>query len=105
MGDGAVAALRALLQESRTGTDGAQFCRLVGGDWQGWLRPELIVILTKFYTRRATKDSIAIHRKPHTVLRRLAVQLRTVFGDAPCLKLSVYRYTYQQAQAEWQSML
>ena len=25
---------------------------------------------------------IAIHRKLHTVLRRLAVQLRTVFGDA-----------------------
>jgi len=36
--------------------------------------------------------SIAIHRKLHTVLRRLAVQKRTVFGDAPCLKLSVYRY-------------
>ncbi|MFC2504357.1 MAG: hypothetical protein ACFN4D_10010, partial [Cardiobacterium sp.] len=35
---------------------------------------------------------IAIHRKPHTVLRRLAVQLRTVFGDAPCLKLSVDGY-------------
>ena len=37
-------------------------------------------------------DIIAIHRKPHTVLRRLAVQLRTVFGDAPCLKLSVDGY-------------
>ena len=36
--------------------------------------------------------NIAIHRKPHTVLRRLAVQLRTVFGDAPCLKLSVDGY-------------
>ena len=35
---------------------------------------------------------IAIHRKPHTVLRRLAVQMRTVFGDAPCLKLSVDGY-------------
>ena len=35
---------------------------------------------------------IAIHRKPHTVLRRLAVQPRTVFGDAPCLKLSVDGY-------------
>ena len=23
-----------------------------------------------------------------------AVQMRTAFGDAPCLKLSVYRYTY-----------
>ena len=48
---------------------------------------------------------IAIHRKLHTVLRCLAVQMRTVFGSAPCLKLSVYRYTYQQAQAERQSML
>ena len=36
--------------------------------------------------------SIAIHRKPHTVLRRLAVQPRTVFGDVPCLKLSVDGY-------------
>ena len=35
---------------------------------------------------------IAIHRKPHTVLRRFAVQPRTVFGDAPCLKLSVDGY-------------
>jgi len=26
------------------------------------------------------------------VLRCLAVQMRTVFGSAPCLKLSVYRY-------------
>jgi len=25
-------------------------------------------------------------------LRRLAVQMRTVFGDAPCLKLSVEGY-------------
>ena len=39
---------------------------------------------------------IAIHRKPHTVLRRLAVQPRTVFGDAPCLKLSVDGYTTTQ---------
>ena len=37
---------------------------------------------------------IAIHRKPHTVLRRLAVQPRTVFGDAPCLKLSVDGYKW-----------
>ena len=37
-------------------------------------------------------EYIAIHRKPHTVLRRLAVQMRTVFGDAPCLKLSVDGY-------------
>ncbi len=35
---------------------------------------------------------ITIHRKPHTVLGRLAVQPRTVFGDAPCLKLSVDGY-------------
>ena len=35
---------------------------------------------------------IAIHRKPHTVLRRFAVQPRTVFSDAPCLRLSVYGY-------------
>ena len=40
-------------------------------------------------------NNIAIHRKPHTVLRRLAVQLRTVFGDAPCLKLSVDGYNAQ----------
>ena len=37
---------------------------------------------------------IAIHRKPHTVLRRLAVQLRTVFGDAPCLKPPVDGYKW-----------
>ena len=36
---------------------------------------------------------IAIHRKLHTVLRRLTVQPRTVFGDASCLKLSVDGYT------------
>ncbi|MFC2503856.1 MAG: hypothetical protein ACFN4D_07400 [Cardiobacterium sp.] len=36
---------------------------------------------------------IAIHRKPHTVLRRFAVQLRTAFSGAPCLKLSVDGYT------------
>ena len=40
----------------------------------------------------ADDKNIAIHRKPHTVLRRLAVQKRTVFGDAPCLKLSVDGY-------------
>ena len=37
---------------------------------------------------------IAIHRKPHTVLRCLVVQPRTVFDNAPCLKLSVDGYTY-----------
>ena len=43
---------------------------------------------------------IAIHRKPHTVLRRLAVQPRTAFGDAPCLKLSVDGYiAYGQMKA------
>ena len=42
--------------------------------------------------RQTSCAYIAIHRKPHTVLRRLAVQLRTVFGDAPCLKLSVDGY-------------
>ena len=36
--------------------------------------------------------SIAIHRKPHTVLRRFAVQPRTAFSGAPCLKLSVDGY-------------
>ena len=35
---------------------------------------------------------IAIPRKPHTALHLLAVQMRTVFVDAPCLRLSVYRY-------------
>ena len=42
--------------------------------------------------KTAVFSCIAIHRKPHTVLRRLAVQPRTVFGDAPCLKLSVDGY-------------
>ena len=37
---------------------------------------------------------IAIHRKPHTVLRRFAVQPRTAFSGAPCLKLSVDGYTW-----------
>ena len=37
---------------------------------------------------------IAIHAKPCTVLRRLAVQKRTVFGGAPCTEPCVYRYTY-----------
>ena len=32
----------------------------------------------------------------YTVLRRLAVQPRTVFGDAPCLKLSVDGYSRRQ---------
>ena len=41
---------------------------------------------------RLSAVCIAIHRKLHTVLRCLAVQMRTVFGSAPCLKLSVYRY-------------
>ncbi|MFC2503017.1 MAG: hypothetical protein ACFN4D_03010 [Cardiobacterium sp.] len=41
---------------------------------------------------RRRLGGIAIHRKPHTVLRRLTVQPRTVFGDAPCLKLSVDGY-------------
>ena len=36
--------------------------------------------------------TIAIHRKPHTVLRCLVVQPRTVFDNAPCLKLSVDGY-------------
>ena len=44
-------------------------------------------------THRFPGYFIAIHRKPHTVLRRLAVQPRTVFDDAPCLKLSVDGYT------------
>ena len=42
--------------------------------------------------------SIAIHRKPHTVLRRFAVQPRTVFSGAPCLKLSVDGYTSKLAE-------
>ena len=37
---------------------------------------------------------IAILLKPHTALRRLAVQLRTVFGGTPCMRLYEYRYTY-----------
>ena len=40
--------------------------------------------------------NIAIHQKPHTVLRRPAVQMRTVFGGAPCLKLSVDGYTWNE---------
>ena len=42
------------------------------------------------------RNVIAIPRKPHTVLRRLAVQPRTVFGDAPCLKLSVDGYSVRR---------
>ena len=43
---------------------------------------------------------IAILLKPHTALRRLAVQPRTVFGGAPCMRLYEYRYTYStSAQA------
>ena len=44
---------------------------------------------------RKKRDSgvIAFHRKFHTVLRCLAVQPRTVFGSAPCLKFSVKGYT------------
>ena len=42
---------------------------------------------------------MAIHRKFHTVLRRFAVQKRTVFSGAPCLKLSVYRYKALTASA------
>ena len=43
---------------------------------------------------------IAILLKPHTTLRRLAVQPRTVFGSAPCMRLYEYRYTYStSAQA------
>ena len=42
----------------------------------------------------------AILLKPHTALRRLAVQPRTVFGSAPCMRLYEYRYTYStSAQA------
>ena len=43
--------------------------------------------------RRRLYRVIAIHRKPHTVLRRFAVQPRTVFSGAPCLKLSVDGYS------------
>ena len=43
---------------------------------------------------------IAILLKPHTALRRLAVQPLTVFGGAPCMRLYEYRYTYStSAQA------
>ena len=35
---------------------------------------------------------IAILLKPHTALRRLAVQPRAVFGGAPCMRL--YEYCY-----------
>ena len=43
---------------------------------------------------------IAILLKPHTALRRLAVQPRTVFSGAPCMRLYEYRYTYStSAQA------
>jgi len=38
---------------------------------------------------------MAIHRKPHTVLRRFAVLNCTVFSGAPCLKLSVNGYKKQ----------
>ena len=44
------------------------------------------------YGEVVVANHIAIHRKPHTVLRRFAVQPRTVFSGAPCLKLSVDDY-------------
>ena len=63
-------------------------------------------------------EIIAIHRKPHTVLRRRpgtrkieepffretrAVQRRTAFSGAPCLKLSVYGYisTVLRCENNW----
>ena len=42
---------------------------------------------------------IAIHRKPHTVLRRFAAQPRTVFSGAPCLKLSEDGYNPDEQTA------
>ena len=60
---------------------------------------------------------IAIHRKPHTVLRRLtghpkkmakpffretrAVQPRTVFSGAPCLKFSADDYNNRPKHTEY----
>jgi len=44
-----------------------------------------------------SNTNIAIPRKPHTALHLLAVQMRTVFVDATCLKLSVEGYTYRVA--------
>ena len=35
---------------------------------------------------------LAIHRKPHAMLRCLAVQMRTVFGGVPCPKFLAYHY-------------
>ena len=44
---------------------------------------------------------IAIHRKLHTVLRRLAVQLRTVFGDAT--QYEAFRWMAIYAQDVWRA--
>ena len=42
---------------------------------------------------------IAIHRRLHTVLRRLVVQPRTVFGGAPGMRLYEYRWGGQYRRA------
>ena len=56
--------------------------------------PRQIEKTSGIYARPAAGQFIAVHRKPHTALRRFAVQPRTVFSGAPCLKLSVNGYTY-----------
>ena len=48
------------------------------------------------YGKVVVANHIAIHRKPHTVLRRFAVQPRTVFSGAPCLKLSVDGHSFEK---------
>ena len=59
-----------------------------------FLEKQLGIRLTTHNENTLRKMIIAIHRKPHTVLRRFAVQPRTIFSDAPCLKLSVDGYTF-----------
>ena len=67
------------------------------GCGRNWSRVPFVVdaVASRFLLpdpRPLRREDIAIHRKPHTVLRRFAVQPRTVFSGAPCLKLSVDGY-------------
>ena len=86
---------RDLTKESTVG--GLQYIRRDGSDFDRIFNPNKLASATLLLgvsldEQNPKLTNIAIHRKPHTVLRRLAVQLRTVFGDAPCLKLSVDGY-------------
>ena len=69
----------------------AAFVPAVASAWWGKPHPTTMV----YIQGSGVGVCIAIHRKPHTVLRCLAVQPRTVFDNAPCLKLSVDGYIWE----------